>query len=157
MSDYLRNVTLSNIPEYFLKESKLEDGDAKSGWISFHTSKLDAIYGYIAEFQVSWMETDPIRYHVGKQSVNLMNEYINIGVGFSKKELIEINGHDAYFILGARKQVKRNKIYVTNFVLANFCCPVTKRAFNLKVNVFQENYGKMQEHIKAMFTGVLCH
>lgn len=154
-SDYLRNITLSNVPEYFTKLD--ESGDSKSGQVSFHTVKLDDAYGDIAQFEVSWSEVKPIRFHVGKQSVKLMNEYINIGVGFSKKELIKINGHDAYIMFGARREAKHGSLYITRYVIATFCCDVTKRQFRLRMNVFKENYDKMEDHILEIFKGLLCH
>ena len=155
VQDYAKNLTLSNVPEYFVK--KKDDGDSKSGVISFKTSELDDTYGEIASFEIRWVDTNPIRYHVGKDSTMVMNEFIEIGVGFSKKEHMKINGHDAYYMLGARREAKQGRLYVTNYVIVCFCCDVTKRRFKVKFSVFKDNFENMEEHIKGIVEGILCH
>jgi len=153
--DYAKNVTISKVPEYFVK--KKEDGDSKNGRYYFVTTKLDDVYGEIANFEVRWAETNPLRYHVGKESTRLMAENIEVGIGFSERTHIKVNGHDAYYIFGGRKEAKKGRIYLTNYVLVNFCCPASKRAFMAKFAVFADNFPNMQEHVKGIVDGIICH
>ncbi|MHA1847138.1 MAG: hypothetical protein ACTSYS_06215 [Promethearchaeota archaeon] len=155
INDYLKNLTISNIPEYFI--NKNDDGDSKSGYFSFSTANLDENYGEIAKIKISWAETNPIRYHVGKENVSLMGEFINMGVGFSEKKLIKINDHDAFLAIGAKKEAKRKGFYLTNYMVANFCCPVTKRKFTIESNVYGERFIKIKEHLINMIEGIICH
>jgi hypothetical protein len=153
--DYAKNLTCSNIPEYFVKNQ--DEGDSKKGVMGFKTADLDDVYEEIANIEVRWEETNPVRYHVGKDSTTLMNEYIEIGVGFTEKKLVKINGHDAYYMVGSRREAKQSRIYNTSYILANFCCPVTKRQFTARVSVYRDNLPKMIDHIQGIINGIICH
>lgn len=155
VQDYAKNVTLSNVPDYFRKAR--DEGDARSGTIKFQTTSLDETYGEIASFDVSWSEANPLRYHVGKESTLIMEEYSDTGVGFSKREIIKINGHDAYFIVGAKKEAKRGKIYMSTLILVVFCCPATKRKFVVRFTVYKDNFSTMEEHVRGIASGIICH
>ncbi|MHA1369299.1 MAG: hypothetical protein ACTSWN_04850 [Promethearchaeota archaeon] len=153
--DYEKNITLSSVPDYYAKVKDL--GDEKMGKIRFATAKLDDVYGEISTYEVSWEQANPIRYHVGRESTTLMNEYTSIGVNFQEKKLIKINNHDAFKIVGSRFEQKRGRAYMTNYILVNFCCDITKRKFFVKIAVFQENYSAMEEHLDKMIEGISCH
>nr|MDO8109922.1 hypothetical protein [Candidatus Sigynarchaeota archaeon] len=153
--EYMKNLTLSQVPEYFMK--KKEEGDAKKGSYFFVTQNLDDVYGEIANLDISWDETNPIRYHVGKESSILMNNVIESGTGFSEKKIVKVNGHDAYYLIGARKEARKSRVYMTACVLANFCCPQTKRKFVVKINAHKENFPGMEEHFLGIVMGIVCH
>ena len=155
VQDYAKNVTLSNLPDYFQKKG--DSGDARSGEMQFKTTNLDDAYGEIAALEISWSEVNPLRYHVGKESTVLMEQYSGTGVGFSKREIIKIHGHDAYFVVGAKKEVKRGKIYMSTLVLVNFCCPATKRGFVARFTVHKDNFSTMEEHVRGIASGIICH
>lgn len=153
--EYGKNLTLSQVPEYFVK--KKGEGDAKKGLYYFVTSNLDEVYGEIANLEIYWDETNPVRYHVGKESTLLMNDMTAYGAGFSEKKLLKVNGHDAYYLVGARKDIKKNRVYMTSTVLANFCCPQTKRKFVVKIAVHRDNFPPMEEHLITIVMGIICH
>jgi len=153
--EYGKNLTLSQVPEYFVKKSG--EGDAKKGRYYFVTSNLDEVYGEIANLDISWDQTNPVRYHVGKENSLLMNDMTEYGAGFSEKKLLKVNGHDAYYLVGARKEIKKNRVYMTSLVLANFCCPQTNRKFVVKANVHKDNFAPMEEHLITIVMGIICH
>nr|MDO8085568.1 hypothetical protein [Candidatus Sigynarchaeum springense] len=148
------NLTLSQVPEYFSK--KKEEGDARKGLYYFITADLDDVYGEVANLEVSWDETNPVRYHVGKESSLLANDML-VGVGITDKKVLNVHGHDAYYLVGAKKEVRKSRVYMTTSVLANWCCPQTKRKFVVKASVHRENFPGMEEHIITIIMGVLCH
>jgi hypothetical protein len=152
--DYMRNVTLSQVPEYFTK--KKEEGDARKGLFFFITADLDKVYGEVANLEVSWEETNPVRYHVGKESTLLTNDLMS-GVGITDKKVLKVNGHDAYYLVGARKEAIKSRVYMTTSVLANFCCNQTKRKFVAKASVHRENFTGMEEHLITIIMGIVCH
>ncbi len=152
--DYAKNLTLSQVPEYFSKRK--EEGDARKGVYLFTTADLDDVYGEVANLEVTWEETNPVRYHVGKESALLTNDLL-IGVGVTDKKVLKVNGHDAYYLVGAKKEVRKSRVYMTTTVLANWVCPQTKRKFVVRVNVHRENFPGMEEHIITAIMGIICH
>ncbi|MFX0103156.1 MAG: hypothetical protein ACFFCS_26565 [Candidatus Hodarchaeota archaeon] len=154
-ADYAKNLTLSQVPDYFVKKG--DDGDAKTGKFIFNTSDLDKVYGEIAKFEINWTEANPIRYHVGGDNVRLMDQYIGIGVSFREKKLIKIHDHDAYYAFGVKQELKQGRVYFTNVILANFCCDVTQRKFKVIFNIYKEHFENMKDHVLGILEGIICH
>ncbi len=109
-----------------------------------------------ADLEVAWEETNPVRYHVGKESSLLTNDLL-IGVGVTDKKVLKVNGHDAYYLVGAKKEVRKSRVYMTTSVLANWVCPQTKRKFVVKASVHRENFTNMEEHLITAIMGIICH
>jgi hypothetical protein len=153
-ADYAKNLTLSQVPEYFSK--KKEEGDARKGVYFFTTADLDDVYGEVANLEVTWEETNPVRYHVGKESALLTNDLLT-GVGVTDKKVLKVNGHDAFYLVGAKKEVRKSRVYMTTSVLANWVCPQTKRKFVVKASVHRENFFNMENDIITIIMGTICH